>query len=287
MGYFTSWKAYDDFRREVQASHRYAQSARCKEFLSAVRSSAHERIATMARGYPLWRAQMGSATVTQDQVYQDGKGEDVSFEIEVQGAYHPERMTPTAAYAGNGRLNPRGVPYLYLAKDEATAIAEVRPWKSALVSVGVFEILRECRIVYAGKPGGRGSYFAVDSNMKPVNPKPEEWDELVWESISWAFAVPLDPADEAIGYVPTQIIAEVLKDEGFDGVAYQSAMHSEGMNFALFDTSVGRMFACNLRSIDDIVYKASETGAPGYFRDRVTEMPPVAVAPSGSNGNES
>ena len=56
-------------------------------------------------------------------------------------------MVPDAEHATSGRLNPRGIPFLYLAEDSKTAIAEVRPWVGALVSMGVFEILRDCTLV--------------------------------------------------------------------------------------------------------------------------------------------
>lgn len=37
-----------------------------------------------------------------------------------------------------GRLNPTGIPYLYLSSDKETAIAEVRPWMGANVTVASF-----------------------------------------------------------------------------------------------------------------------------------------------------
>jgi hypothetical protein len=50
--------------------------------------------------------------------------------------YKPRYMlAPPPNVVKQGRANPIGIPYLYLAKDELTAIAEVRAWVGAKVSV--------------------------------------------------------------------------------------------------------------------------------------------------------
>ncbi len=78
---------------------------------------------------------------------------------------------PPAQLAGHGRLNPRGIPYLYLASDELTAISEVRPWKDAELTLAEFRTIRtlklanfsaQARYVQAPETGTQsGLYFAT------------------------------------------------------------------------------------------------------------------------------
>ena len=46
----------------------------------------------------------------------------------------------------NGRANPSGIIFLYLAEDEKTAIYEVRPFISQDVSVAQFELTKDLKI---------------------------------------------------------------------------------------------------------------------------------------------
>ena len=160
---------------------------------------------------------------------------------------HPlpaKRMIPDAKLVGDGRINPRGIAYLYLAEDESTAIAEVRPWLSADVSVSTFELLRDCSVLDCASPTDRSIYGMKMVNdptgstgSKLVAPPESEWDEVVWSRISQAFAEPTDPHDSTLTYAPTQIVAEVLRDDGYDGIRYRSSMRKDGVNVALFDVS--------------------------------------------------
>ncbi len=59
---------------------------------------------------------------------------------EEMGARPPEKVTE------GGRANPPGIPVLYLASDEKTAISEVRPWKGATVTVGTFKTTKELKL---------------------------------------------------------------------------------------------------------------------------------------------
>ena len=63
-------------------------------------------------------------------------------------SFSPEEMTaPPPEKATQGRLNLEGIPYLYVATDESTAIAEVRPWQGAAVSMAYLRLERDLRVV--------------------------------------------------------------------------------------------------------------------------------------------
>ena len=63
------------------------------------------------------------------------------FPKEKMGAPPPEKTLT------GGRANPPGIPFLYLANNRETAIAETRPWIGASVSLGRFEPERDLNII--------------------------------------------------------------------------------------------------------------------------------------------
>jgi hypothetical protein len=72
-------------------------------------------------------------------------GTDKEFEIPY--AFEPERMVPQAEFVGDGRVNPRGIPCLYLASTKEAAMAEVRPWVGSYISLAQFKIMRDVVVV--------------------------------------------------------------------------------------------------------------------------------------------
>jgi len=134
---------------------------------------------------------------------------------------------PPAHLAGHGRLNPRGIPYLYLASDKITAVSEVRPWVGCDLTVAEFCLVDNCE-------------FVNFSNEHFVNvPKGEQFigPEFTWrELITWMFSAPFDPRDDT-AYIPTQYLAERIKGAGFAGIIYDSALNASGYNVTLFDVN--------------------------------------------------
>jgi len=74
-------------------------------------------------------------------------------------------------------------------------------------------------------------------------PSPKERERHVWEDIDRAFARPFARSDRSGDYAPTQIIAELFKANGFDGVAYRSRL-GPGHNIALFDVNAAELYSC-------------------------------------------
>jgi hypothetical protein len=68
--------------------------------------------------------------------------------------------------------------------------------------------------------------------------------------------------DNIADYVPTQIIAELFKREGFDGVAYKSNFGDEGYNSAIFDIDAADIINCGLYKATAIDVKFSEQDNP-------------------------
>ena len=70
--------------------------------------------------------------------------------------------------------------------------------------------------------------------------------------------------DEIAEYVSTQILAELFKREGFDGVAYKSNFGEDGYNVALFDLDAADLINCFLFEVKKIEMEFEERANP-YF----------------------
>ena len=216
MSEFASWRSYQQFAAAVTREWRFTRSTAQMAFIDAVLSNAGTRHHTLQTGDRLWRAQQGH----------DWHDEETGGEVPVP---HPvERMKPRRDGAKEGRANPQGIPYLYTASHRETAIAEVRPWIGAYVSIAELKVARPLTIVNCTSLGA-GSF-----NYYSEEPYPTTREAANWISIDEAFSRPVTQKDRLADYVPTQILAESFRHHGFDGVAYRSSF-GPGHNFALFD----------------------------------------------------
>jgi hypothetical protein len=243
---FKSWQSYWRFHHSVKHDARYVRSPEVEDFLSAVRESGRERVDLLKTGSYVWRAQLGYVSAT------DHDPDGNVFEV----PYSEDRMKPREGRAHEGRANPKGIPYLYCATSKETALAEVRPWIGSLISLGLFSIIRDLRLLdcTARKKGFRG-FFS--------EPAPEVREEMVWTHINHAFAAPVGLSDDVADYVPTQIIAELFKSEGFDGIVYASSLVEEENNIVIFDLKVAQLVNCRLFRLKGLQFEFNEEGT-GY-----------------------
>jgi RES domain-containing protein len=153
-------------------------------------------------------------------------------------------MKPLRDRAFEGRVNPKGIPFLYVATQEETAVAEVRPWVGAFVSVAKLTTARELRLI---------NFTSDDHRIMLYFNEPDapERECAVWRDIDRAFSRPVVAGDDAAGYVPTQIVAEVFRQHGFDGVAYRSSL-GPGHNIAFFDLDAAAILNRSLVEIRSV-----------------------------------
>lgn len=170
-------------------------------------------------GKALWRAQVGHDWEPREQ-------DNVQYEEPIP--FRAERMKPRHGSAFEGRVNPRGIPCLYTASNKETAVAEVRPWLGALVSVAQMTPVRPLRMVNCSE--GHDSKFDLYFD----EPSPEIREQAVWRAIGREFSKPVSPDLGVAEYPPTQVLAEHFKNLGYDGVVYKSKLGT-GINFAVFD----------------------------------------------------
>ena len=163
-------------------------------------------------------------------------------------------MIPAPEFIGAGRANRNGTAYLYASTDRETAIAEVRPWVGEYVTVAQFTNTRELRLIDFANDlrDGIRIYFK--------EPQPSEWEEIVWSDINSAFSRPIG-RDSSAEYVPTQIIADHIRVNGFDGIVYRSSLGAGG-NCCLFDLETVMIKSRHLHHVRAVKYDAPEDGPP-------------------------
>lgn len=240
---FESWNSYWAFSVAVRHKSRFFHDRRVNRFLRAVAASAEGRVAMIAKDKALWRAQTGHEWEDRLAVG------DVPYEEPVP--FKPERMKPQRGSAHEGRVNARGIPCLYAASNKETAVAELRPWLGALVSVSKLGPLRELRLVDCSE--GHDSEFEVYFD----EPSPEEREKSVWRAIGRAFSEPANPDPGVAEYVPTQVLAEHFRNQGYDGVVYKSRL-GPGFNLAVFDLDALEVLDVCLYPVKAVQYEIGE-----------------------------
>src|ERR1700741_12272 len=116
------WQRYHLFAESVKTTLRFVRNNATNEFLEKVLSSCGERKVTIPEKRIFWRARRGCEFKLLTEKHDDL---DVSWDEE--RPYSQKEMKPISNWQCEGRANPRGIPYLYLATDRSTALAEVRP----------------------------------------------------------------------------------------------------------------------------------------------------------------
>jgi hypothetical protein len=244
MAGFSSYLSYQQFAESVRTRWRYVIDLEQSAFLKALLATSVARQEVITCGSKLWRAQLGHEWYPAD----DSSGEE-------QPAPHGvERMKPLRDRAREGRANPKGIPYFYLATHHDTAVAEVRPWIGSHVSIAQFALKRDVRVVNCVTEDHRIMAYSRE-------PEPEERERAVWQDIDRAFSQPVTSGDDTADYAPTQIIAEFLRANGLDGVGYGSSL-GPGHNVVFFDMKVAALVNCGLLEIRGVKLDSSTAGNP-------------------------
>lgn len=272
MSEFVSWEDYRKFASAVKFAQRYVRTPQTEVFLEVVRSTAKSRVRDIKKGFnSVWRAQLGYCEP------------EIEPDEPILAAYPPKRMKPRDRVGPEGRANPKGISCFYCATTSETAMAEVRPSMGDLVSVGRFKVLRDVQIVDCSKFHSRDRWVPFFKTMNGVSLSSQEIEEAVWTDIDQAFSEPVTASDDLPDYVPTQILAELFKADGYGGVAYKSALTDAGYNLAFFDPCIVRQVLGELYSTKKVQFQFSDNPLDQYFvddkgnavRSLITDIRPV------------
>ena len=142
---------------------------------------------------------------------------------------------PPSDKASAGRMNPAGVGYLYLAREQRTAIGEVLKRPPCQAAVAMFSPKRDMTILDLTALPVAPSVFDVDNyDVREAVLFLEEFVDAISRPIA-------KDGREHVDYVPSQVvsefIAQVFASEEFrqiDGMIYPSAVVPGGQNVVIF-----------------------------------------------------
>ena len=220
-------KAYElwtSFEKEVIFRTRYYVTHPLLEQLRVYLSKNNLRINA---GEVFYRARIITDTAQKDYMMKICAEKDGNYKRFLSKSNKFKGLTKEASFVPtdnliikDGRANPRYIKYLYMAENPTTAIFEVRPLITDRINVSEIVVNEELKIADL-----TFDYFSII---------PEKRDEMQWLLfyIHRAFSIPTIDPDE---YLPSQIIAENIKQWGYDGIRYNSSLHSGGVNITVFN----------------------------------------------------
>ena len=141
---------------------------------------------------------------------------------------------PPFEKASAGRVSAEGIRCLYLADSVETTLHETRAGMHDRASVATFRLQQDIEVIDLAALDSISPFAGIDMTMLAIN-----MHHL--RMISADISKPLRKHDSNLDYVPTQFICDFIKSEGFSGVEYNSVMHKNGINLAIFDE---RLFQC-------------------------------------------
>lgn len=252
MKTFISWRSYYRFEQIVKRKNRYIQDPEVKDFLQTILETSKSRVEEVKKGSVLWRSQLGHGW----RPYYEGK-EHID---DIPCAFIPQRMKPVQNASSEGRANPKGIPYLYLSTDMNTAMAEVRPWVGSYISVAQFKLLKSVRLMNCTSDD-KGTMIYLKE------PEPGKREVAVWKDIDKAFSMPVTSDETTADYAPTQILAELFKNNGVDGIAYRSSL-GKGHNRMLFDLEVAYPINCTLYGAKKVSFDFIQADSTYFIPDQ-------------------
>ena len=149
------------------------------------------------------------------------------------GFNEKDSRVPPRMFRKAGRLNTASDAFLYVAFDRDTAIHEMRP------SIGQQYSLAEFRL---NKNVNLADLTGNNTNSK---------EHSMLTSLASKISEPNTDNDESFYHI-TQHMAHVIKEQGYDGILYQSALCKGKNNILLFDESVVDYIASEITEIQDV-----------------------------------
>ena len=188
------WLKFVDYLRK---KNRYRLNNRWESFIQKILNTAKDRRISLKKGRVFWRARIGEYWLPRP-----------TWPDKLSCMYpHPlpcsKMGAPPTNISKEGRLNPKGISYLYLSSGYKTAISEVRPRVGAPVSVGKFKIVQDQIVL------DTSTSLNIHNSSKDKNSQKSAIDHI-WESINDAFANPMAYYEDILQYVPTDVVPSIV-----------------------------------------------------------------------------
>ena len=224
---FEARKLWYSFKDAIFYENRFFVKHQLLDMLSEYMAS---NILTIESGKVYYRARIIDDNCINDHMiykcYAAPEGE--KLDIKYVGKANPFKgltkeasfVPPKEVKVSAGRANPKYVKYLYVAESPTTAIFEVRPFIYDAVNIAKVQVNEPLKV----------ANIAVELDLS--NDKNATVEMYVMRMIQRAFSKPTNNTDD---YIPTQSIAEYIKSLGYDGIRFNSSIHSGGVNLTIFN----------------------------------------------------
>lgn len=164
---------------------------------------------------------------------------------------------PPKEIVSEGRINPKGISYLYLAESEITTIYETRASMHDYVCIGKFCAKRNLKVIdLTGLDKISVFLTNLDYDFHAIN-------RGHLKRINEEVAKPVRANDSELEYLPTQYICDYIKsitlDSGdgkaaYDGIMYKSTMVKSSFNIALFNPEDFDCISTEVKEINEVNY---------------------------------
>ncbi len=229
-----NYQDWEEFCNYLIRENRYILNDKYKKLIEEILKLAREREVLLEKGSVFWRARTSKGL----RVAKDGEV--------VSDRYTKEEMSvPPKEEAKDGRANPAGSSDLYLAEDQETAIAEIKPFIGDRITIASFTLNKAIKVVDIRKN--------TPSLLEAIHSKDKNSFDQLWFGIKIYFSVPIKSEDSR-RYVPTQYIAELFKNNGCDGIIFDSVQKKDNFNLVLFNPSDAQLNNTEERYIEKIEY---------------------------------
>lgn len=163
-----------------------------------------------------------------------------SIKKRIEAGFHgydaKESSAPPPDKAENGRCNPKGVSYLYVALEEHTAVAEIRPHIKDTISIALLQPVRDLKL--------------VNFDYDPT--ETVEGKDFLFDNIRRDFA--LINKMKTDSYLTTQYITALIAHLGYDGISFRSSLVADGTNYVIFDSNVCNVISSKLCFLSEVKY---------------------------------
>lgn len=144
---------------------------------------------------------------------------------------------PPSDKALAGRCNPEGVAYLYTAREEHTAVAEIRPYVGDTISIATLLPTRDLRLVN------------LDYDPSAI----VHGTEFLFNEIQKEFAQV--NRGQKSDYLITQYITSLINHLGYDGICFRSSLVKDGTNYLVFQPDICKAVSSKICYLEGAQYQ--------------------------------
>lgn len=157
-----------------------------------------------------------------------------------QGYNKEDSGAPSPNCAVEGRLNAKGISFLYTCNNETTVVYELRPTREEIISIATFMVNKNCRFA---------DLTRYKSN-KIMDARLSDLLRLIADEFS-------TPHYAGHNYAFTQYLAGHFMNMGFEGIIFESSLNPGGENFVFFNPDDCEAISSRLFMVDDIIIKSN------------------------------